>query len=139
MNHSTQWDIVIARAAIGRLTLGSCLVLASGCDSAVSVRGRVTDLQTGAPIEDAALTVYGSGMPKTGHQATSDAQGSFEIHVVTGPWPRVDSLMVASRNYATVVVRPTQRELPTLEVQLAGPLASGPSRVLGELPQRSTR
>jgi Carboxypeptidase regulatory-like domain len=130
------WRPRTARVSLRLLSHGLLVVLLTACDTLLSVRGRVTDRRDGAPIASATVTFYGSGMPDTGYRIATDSQGQFEVRVVTGPLPRLDSFTVAAASYSTTTIRPTQRELPVLEVQLAKPLYSEPPRLLGELTQR---
>jgi hypothetical protein len=133
------WLPRTVHVSLSSLIHGLLIVLLTGCDTFLGVHGRVTDRRSGGPIVNAAVTFYGSGMPDTGYRITTGSRGQFDIRIITGPLPRVDSFIVTAANYSTVVIRPTQRKLPTLEVQLTKPLYSESSRLLGELTQRPER
>jgi hypothetical protein len=128
-----------AHASLSLLSRALLVALLTGCDSLLSVRGRVTDRRDGSPIVNAVVTFYGSGMPDTGYRVRTGSQGQFDVRVITGPLPRVDSLTVSAASYSTASFRPKQRELPTVEVQLAKPLYSEPSRLLGDLTETPPR
>jgi hypothetical protein len=117
-----------AGQALFLATLISCVIQ----DQWVQSRGRVVDRQNGKPIAGAVIRFYGSHLPDTGIRVTTDSVGRFRVFHWVSTAAQLERLSVEAPMYPPTTFRPEVKgtHLPSVEIQLAGPLAREPSRMV---------
>jgi hypothetical protein len=110
-------------------------LLVTGCDQWLIAEGRVVDRQERTPIRAAVITFYGSHLPDAGIRVITDSLGQFRVFDNVAPGAQLHRLTVEASKYPQVTFQPKVKgtALPELEIELAGPLTSAPSRIMGKM------